>query len=88
MAVDSLLTGLLSVPPGPAFPPHDATPAARLAWCIQFNMYCARQARFAHDVDLPTRKWLKAAEFAAFAASIWRERLSRPCLRRSGGTQI
>jgi hypothetical protein len=89
MATDIVL--LATAPParpGPDFPAGGASPAEHLAWCERFELYCARQARFAHDVDLPTRKWLQAAEFAAFAASIWRERLSRLCSRRAGGTQI
>lgn len=71
-----LLAAVPLVPPGPAFPPHDATPAARLAWCIQFNLYCGRQARLAREFDLPTRHWLRAAELAAYAGSIWAERLA------------
>ena len=82
MAVDSLLTGLLSVPAGLAFPPYDAPPAARLAWCIRFSTYCGHQARLAREFDLPTRQWLRAAEFAAYAGSIWAERLADPAMTK------
>ena len=78
MAADIVL--LAEAPPalpGPEFPPYDAPPAAHLAWCIRFGAYCAQQARIAHEFDLPTRKWLQAAEFAAVAASVWRERVER-----------
>lgn len=68
---------LADVPPvlsGPESPPRDAPPAEHLAWCIRFGAYCACQAQVAREFDLPTSKWLQAAELTAFAASIWRER--------------
>lgn len=75
MAADILLlAGLPPVSPGPEYPPPDAAPAVHLHWCERFARYCTRQARIACDLDLPTGKWLRAAELAAFAASIWRER--------------
>ncbi len=61
--------------PGPAFPGINASPAEHLAWCESFGLYCSRQARRAGDFDLPTRKWLQAAELAAYAAAAWRERV-------------
>ena len=60
---------------GPEFPSHNSPPASHLEWCERFGLYCARQAHIAHKFDLPTRKWLRAAELAALAASIWRERV-------------
>jgi hypothetical protein len=67
MAVPILLAG-------PDFPAAGASPATHLAWCEAFGLYCARQVQLAREYDLPTRKWLHAAELAAFAAGIWRER--------------
>ena len=74
MAVEMIPGGIPSVPSGPEFPRHGATPAAHLAWCIKFGAFCVRQAQLAREFDLPTHKWLRAAELSAFAASIWRER--------------
>ena len=60
--------------PGPDSPPQGSPPAEHLAWCIRFGTYCTRQAQIAREFDLPAHKWHRAAELAAFAASIWRER--------------
>ncbi len=74
MDSNSLLAGIPPVLPSPDFPARGATPAEHLRWCIRFGGYCVRQAQLAREFDLPTQKWLRAAELAAFAASIWRER--------------
>ena len=74
MAVSTSLLEPLLHATGPAFPPLNAPPAEHLAWCESFILHCARQTYMAHQLDLPTRKWLRAAELATFAASIWRER--------------
>lgn len=74
MAVEIIQGGIPPVVSGPAFPPHDAAPAAHLAWTIRFGAYCVRQAQIAREFGLPTRKWLRAAELSVFAASIWRQR--------------
>jgi hypothetical protein len=71
---------LLFEPPastGPEFPPHGSPPALHLAWCEQFTLYCTRQVQVARRYDLPMSKWLRAAELATFAASIWRERAAQ-----------
>jgi hypothetical protein len=73
MGSDSALLTSLTVA-GPESPPFNAPAAVHLAWCERFTLHCGRQARIAAEFDLPTRKWLRAAELAAFAASIWRER--------------
>jgi len=65
---------LESLPFGPEIPPLDSPPAVHLAWCERFSLYCSRQAQTAREFDLPTGKWLRAAELVGFAASIWRER--------------
>ena len=69
-----LLVELYPALTGPEFPPHGSPPALHLAWCEQFSLHCMRRAKAARTFDLPTRKWLRAAELAAFAASAWRER--------------
>jgi len=74
MASDIVLAGIPPVLSGPESPPHNAPPAAHLRWCEEFALYCARRAQIARDFDLPTRKWLRASELAAFASAIWRER--------------
>lgn len=74
MAAEMILGGIPPVLSRPDFPPHDATPAAHLAWCVRFGSYCTRQAQLAREFNLPTSKWLRAAELAAFSASVWRER--------------
>ncbi len=75
MGLNSLLAEIPSVLPGPESPPANAPPSAHVDWCVRFGTYCSRQAQIAREFDLPTRKWLRAAELAAFAASMWRERL-------------
>ena len=62
-------------PTGPASPPNDAPAVAHIRWCETFGLYCSGQAQLARDDGLSDRKWLRAAEFAAFAAAAWRERI-------------
>jgi len=74
MAANILLAPAPVALPGPDFPARGASPAEHLAWCIRFGSYCARQAQIAREFDMPTAKWYRAAELAALAAAIWRER--------------
>jgi len=74
MGLPSLLAESPSALPGHESPSRSASPAEHLAWCIRFGSYCSRQAQLAREFKLPTHKWLRAAELAAFAATIWRER--------------
>jgi len=69
-----ILPALPPAVPGPDFPLRDSAPTVHLAWCIRFGAYCTRQAQIADEFGLPTYKWRRAAELAALAASIWRER--------------
>lgn len=74
MAAISLPADIPPALPGPESPPRNAPPTDHLAWCLRFGMYCNRQAQLAREFDLPAHKWLRAAELAGFAATIWRER--------------
>jgi hypothetical protein len=68
----ALLTGPpLPLAAGPESPPTHAPATTHLAWCEAFGLYCARQIGIARKLNLPTDKWLRAAELAG---SIWRER--------------